>query len=676
MVERKIRRQVLVPITITFIVLTASFLFTSYRIRMEDYASSLRHRYERVQNILAGLIADRSKSMTSVLEFIADQKRFQDAMRAKDRDALLRHGSALLDRLFLRQQLTHFYFYDRRGKLVLRVYDPGNTAESPERYTKRQAMAEGAPASGLELGKAGTFTLRVVYPWKARGELIGYIELGQEIDHLLRELKAITEIDFLIALDKSRLERAAWEEGMRHMGRDADWELLRDKVLIDQTTPIPRAAAARLLAAGAAREKYGYAFDTGGRSFRARAFPLLDAEKRPVGDFVMLKDMTDQVLSFRVFFVQVVLFSGLLSAGLFVFSFRVLGRVDRRLEEARLKLHAEFEKQAETNRQLEVEIAERRKAEEDLISLNEHLEQRVLERTAELNAVNREIEAGRRALEAAYKDLQAQQATILQQDKMACIGQLAAGVAHDINNPIGFVAGNLEVLGKYWSNVAEFVALQSGALGACAPAEPLTRVEEARRKLKIDYILEDFNAVVAEALDGTDRVNRIVLNLKGFSRTDETEARMADLHECLDSTLGIVANELRHKADVKKDYGDLPRVYCRPQQLNQVFMNLLINAAQAIDRWGEITIRTRLLGERVSIVIRDTGSGISRENLSRIFDPFFTTKAAGVGTGLGLSIVYDIIKRHRGEVVVESELNKGTAFTILLPLRGPEPEHA
>ena len=674
MLEKKIRGRILIPLTLTFILLTTAFLYTSYRIRIEEYASDLSRRHQQVQKILGSLIADRIKSMTSVIEFIADQKRFQAAMRTKDRAALFEHGSALLERLFSGQQITHFYFYDRHGSLVLRVYQPENMTESSTRFTKQQAMMKGTPVSGLELGRVGTFTLRIVYPWRIDNELIGYIELGQEIDSILRELKTITEIDFLVFLDKSYLERGSWEAGMKMLGRKAAWDLLPDKVLIDQTVAVPASAAARLIAADSVHDKYGSTVEVDGRTYRAGSFPLLDAAQRAVGDFVMLRDMTDQIRSFNLFVFQVVAFSILFSGGLFVFSFRVLGRVDRRLHETRERLRQELEQQALTNRKLEVEIAERRRAEESLVGLNEHLEQRVQERTSELNTLNREIEASRKALEVAYKDLQAKQATILQQDKMACIGQLAAGVAHDINNPIGFVAGNLEVLRSYGSKILKFVKIQADALRAGATAEHLARAEESRRTLKVDHISDDFEAVIAEALEGADRVKRIVLNLNGFSRINETEARLADIHECLESTIAIVGNELRHKVVLKKDYGEIPALYCYPQQLNQVFMNLLINASHAIERLGEISIRTWADEKSVSISIGDTGCGIPPENLPRIFEPFFTTKESGIGTGLGLSIVHDIITKHGGEIAVESELNKGTVFTIRLPLRSPLPE--
>jgi signal transduction histidine kinase len=307
--------------------------------------------------------------------------------------------------------------------------------------------------------------------------------------------------------------------------------------------------------------------------------------------------------------------------------------------------------------------------------LNEHLELRVLDRTSELQQLNRQNEAGRSELEEAYRNLQTQQTTILQQDRMACIGQLAASVAHDINNPIGFVAGNLEVLKNYWGKLAAFVAIQQDSLRACATPELLSQVAERRQALKVDSLLEQYDSVLDESLEGTARVNRIVLNLKGFSRQDQKEARLANIHDCLESTLNIVMNELRYKADIIKEYGDIPPLLCYPQQLDQVFMNLLINASQAIEVWGKITIRTWADQDNIYVAIADTGCGISTENLPKLFEPFYTSKEVGVGTGLGLPIVRDIVKIHHGEITVESVPGSGSVFTVRLPL-GVSPQES
>ncbi|HEY6871890.1 MAG TPA: ATP-binding protein [Geobacteraceae bacterium] len=279
-----------------------------------------------------------------------------------------------------------------------------------------------------------------------------------------------------------------------------------------------------------------------------------------------------------------------------------------------------------------------------------------------------ELKKTAEALGLAYRELQQTQAQMLQKEKMASVGQLAAGVAHEINNPIGFISSNLSTLGKYMERLSEFIEAQAGALASLGAAQAEEELREHRRKLKIDYILGDVNALIAESLNGTERVRKIVQDMKSFSRADEGECREADINECLESTLNIVWNELKYKATLHRDFAEIPPVRCYPQQLEQVFMNLLVNAAQAIEKQGEVTISTRREGGAICVSVSDTGCGIPAERLDRIFEPFFTTKAVGEGTGLGLSICSDIVKKHNGEITVQSEEGKGTTFTVRIPL--------
>ena len=273
-----------------------------------------------------------------------------------------------------------------------------------------------------------------------------------------------------------------------------------------------------------------------------------------------------------------------------------------------------------------------------------------------------------RDLERANNELKQTQSQMLQQEKMASIGQLAAGVAHEINNPMGFISSNLGTLGKYTDKLSEFINIQSRALESIDDVQKAEELREARKRLKIDYILEDIRELIKESLDGADRVKKIVQDLKSFSRVDEAEYKMADINECIESTLNIVWNELKYKATVHKEYGDIPMTRCYPQQLNQVFMNLLVNASHAIEKQGEITIKTWNSGNTINVSISDTGCGIPEDKINRIFEPFFTTKEVGKGTGLGLSIAYDIIKKHNGEISVQSEVGRGTTFTVKIPV--------
>jgi two-component system, NtrC family, sensor kinase len=271
-------------------------------------------------------------------------------------------------------------------------------------------------------------------------------------------------------------------------------------------------------------------------------------------------------------------------------------------------------------------------------------------------------------LEKAYSELKSTQAKVVQQEKMASIGQLAAGVAHEINNPMGFISSNLGTLGKYLDRLDDFIRAQSELIEMVTGEGASTGLREKRRAMKIDYIMEDGVELIKESLEGAERVRTIVQNLKSFSRVDEAECKHADINECILSTVNIVWNELKYKASLIKELGDIPLTKCHPQQINQVIMNLLVNASHAIEKQGEITVRTWQENGSIFMTVSDTGCGMAPEVVNRIFEPFFTTKEVGKGTGLGLSITYDIVKSHNGEITVDSEPGKGTTFTVQLPV--------
>ena len=298
------------------------------------------------------------------------------------------------------------------------------------------------------------------------------------------------------------------------------------------------------------------------------------------------------------------------------------------------------------NRQLAEQLADKQRVMDQLSASND-----------ELRELNGKLAATRNQL--------------LQSDKMASIGQLAAGVAHEINNPIGYIHSNFGTLQSYVAQLFDMLGEYEDAETAIQAAGVAARLGAKRRDIDLAYLRTDIPQLMAESKEGLERVRRIVQDLKDFSHVDaQQEWQWFDLHHGIDSTLNIVANEVKYHADVIKEYGQIPDIECLSTQINQVVMNLIVNAAHAISPGrGQITLRTGGADGQVWFSVSDTGSGIAPENLSRIFDPFFTTKPVGKGTGLGLSVTYGIVQTHGGRIEVDSEVGRGTTFRVWLPVQ-------
>ena len=312
----------------------------------------------------------------------------------------------------------------------------------------------------------------------------------------------------------------------------------------------------------------------------------------------------------------------------------------------------------------------------DITETHQHNEE-IKNLNQELKNISSELMKKNAKLEKTLDNLERTQTQMLQSEKMASIGQLAAGVAHEINNPTGFVSSNLKTLGDYQQDMNDLIekyqelknslkALPEGQLPEKI-AELLDAVEETEEDVDISYIQEDVDELIGDCREGTERIKKIVEDLKHFAHPGEDRMKETDINSGIESTLNVVKNELKYKATVTKELGEVPIIFAYPQQLNQVFMNILVNAAQAIEKTGEIRIVTCEVDGMAEVRISDTGSGIKEENLHKIFDPFFTTKDVGKGTGLGMNIAYNIVNKHNGTIRVESEVGVGTTFIIRLP---------
>ena len=277
-----------------------------------------------------------------------------------------------------------------------------------------------------------------------------------------------------------------------------------------------------------------------------------------------------------------------------------------------------------------------------------------------------ELEDSNEALKQAYLDLQKAHEQLVQTEKMASLGQLVAGIAHEIKNPLNFIYGNTDFLREYTLRTQELVE-KLEALPSITPDDRL-RINEEKEAIRYDFIREDLRTLIEDLTEGTERINAIVSDLRIFSRMDAADATEIDVHALIDMSLNLLRNQYKDRVEVHKDYGGIPKIRGYAGKLNQVFMNLLSNAFYAVAEKGDVWIRTRAIQEAIEIEIEDSGVGIPKENQNRIFEPFFTTKPVGQGTGLGLSISYGVIEEHRGEIRVLSVPGKGTVFSIRLPI--------
>jgi signal transduction histidine kinase len=293
-----------------------------------------------------------------------------------------------------------------------------------------------------------------------------------------------------------------------------------------------------------------------------------------------------------------------------------------------------------------------------LQDLNRNLEAMVRDRTVEL-------ENSHEALKRAYFDLQSAQEQLVQTEKMASLGQLVAGIAHEIKNPLNFIYGNTGFLADYTQKLQ--ILVESFEKLPSISTEDRTQMSQMKEGIHYSFIKDDLKILIDNFTEGARRINTIVTDLRTFSRMDSDTIAEVDLHASLEMSLNLLRNQYKNRVEIHKEYGDIPKIHGYTGKLNQVFMNLLSNAFHAVQGNGDVWIRTRCRGNTVEVEIEDTGVGIPKENLSRIFEPFFTTKPVGQGTGLGLSISYGIIEQHQGRIHVTSVPQQGSAFVVSLP---------
>ena len=305
---------------------------------------------------------------------------------------------------------------------------------------------------------------------------------------------------------------------------------------------------------------------------------------------------------------------------------------------------------------------------EEILTQSEEIHQA----NEEIMATNDALESQKRELQDALENLKMTQSQLIQSEKMASVGVLTAGIAHELNNPINFVSGNVNPLQRDVKDLFSIIEKYEEIIKSKKLEEAFDEVNELKDNVDYTFVTKEIIDLLKGIEEGANRSGQIVKGLRSFSRLDNEKLEWHDIHEGIDSTLVLLDSKIKNSIQIRKEYGDLREIECLPGKINQVFMNILLNSIQAIEDDGEIFIQTISSEIAVKIIIKDTGKGMTPEVKTRIFEPFYTTKDVGQGTGLGLSITYGIIEQHKGDIDVISEPGKGTEFIISLPVRQPD----
>ena len=634
-----IRKAILLPLAFALLFLLAFSISGAYWLQRHQFDQNVHQQLNSVQQLFTTTLRNEAEHLNTFIDFVMNDPKVCNAFLAGDRQLLYENTRSIFRNIENRHHITHFYFHNLDKTCFLRVHKPASHDDVINRYTLQKAAAEGAVAYGIELGPFGTLTLRVVHPWVVDNKLIGYIELGREVEYIIPTMKAILGYDFFFLVNIRHLNRQMWQEGLKISGRQGRWEEIPRHVIIGKTMEaVPQEINNYINMPHAEKEKLIFKITEGDKKYRGGFSPLKVASGEEIGEIIALKDFTEDVDKQRVSTILVIGCMAVLGILFLLFYFHI-GRMEKRLikthdfltEEIEIRKKVEKELQqhkasleaavsqrtaelTETNRRLQIEISERKYAEENLQDAHDKLEERVAERSE--------------ALEKTYNQL-------LHAEKLSAIGKLSASIAHEFNNPIFGIRNVLDGL---------------------------------RKRLPLDEKNRD---LVNLAVKECDRVAKLTQDLQSFNRPTSGRMTLLDVHEAIEDMLLLVKKDFSQKKIRVKKYfaGDLPAIQAIADQIKQVMLNMLNNAGASMPaEGGVITITTGTQDGRVAIQIADTGVGIKPEDMDRIFEPFFSTKPAVKGTGLGLSVSYGIIKRHGGRIEVASSPEKGTTFTILLPI--------
>lgn len=695
------RMLILVPLSIVLLTLLGFSIFTLHWFQRNTIADSFNEKIISVNEMFHRILDEDAEKLNVIADFLKTDKNFQNAWLAKDREKLLRHAMPIYKNILSVNQITHFYFIGTDKICFLRAHKPDRYGDLIDRFTLKQASTENAPSYGIEMGPLGTFTLRVVHPWLMNGKTAGYIEVGEEIEHIAPRLKKIFGVDLFFAITKQYLDRTQWEAGMRMMERQSEWDQFSSFVVIDKTSekiPVQIGKCLDLFHPDNHANGVIYASESE-KKYRAKCIPLIDAGNQNVGNMIVVKDTTEEELSLKRSSLFLLFLSLLIGGSLIGFFYFYVGLIELKLKEMydHLRTEIEFRKSAEESA---TENAKKYKALFDhandsillididtgvLMDANKEAE-RLLGRSkneiigmhrSEIHAPDQEerykylfyasidshrvidFEAeilrqdgitipvrissnvlelqGKKIIQCLFRDISESkklESMVFQSEKLAAVGQLAAGVAHEINNPLGVIIGF---------------------------------VQSICRRIKPGDILEmPLKSIEREAIRCKDLVQDLLI----FSRVDKGGHYPLDMNKTIEDALNLITAKCKvSNVEIQtKLFPEIPHISGNSNQIQQVIINLANNAIDAMPNGGMLEISTEVKAQSwVYLKISDTGNGIPADIRSKIFEPFFTTKEVGKGTGLGLSLVYEIVKKHSGTIDLQSRPGF-TEFCLKFPV--------
>lgn len=630
--KEKIKVPVLIPLTLAIIAMLGGSIFSIVWLQRKNITKEVKTSLAGTRSFFYERIEEDALLLNGLIDFLKEDKQLKNAWLKKDRDELLEYAKPLFENIRSKYRVTHFYFHDLDGTCFLRVHKPSRYGDFIKRFTMDNASRQGKPSYGIELGPLGTFTLRTVHPWLIDGQLVGYMELGEEIEHITPKIKKVINSEIFIAIDKSYLNRAGWEEGMKMLGRAGHWDLLSNFAIIDYTLKeIPEKIARNMDLVHTTHEDLLLEMKIDGLNYYAGFVPLIDAGGRDVGDLIVIKDITEKRAALRLLSSILTFICIVVGIVLFVLFYLYIKRIE-------LKLTAAYS-------DLKAEIKHRKEAEKELRKANDEMDARVKERTAELAKTN----------ELLNKDIAKRKQ-----------------VEQELNTTNLDLASTVRKLEQLNREINHLVSITSHDLRE--PSRKISMFAQLLKNSLKDKLNDDEKENLEFVLDGANRMTQIVAGIRTYSELANSEFSLenTDLKEIVNhlekADLSAILKETGGTIEVPRF---MPKVKASPVLMRHLLKNLIANGIKYRNNQVKpnIEIRAKSTGEgKIRIEVQDNGIGIKEEFHEDIFKMFkcLHLQQEYRGIGIGLALCKKIMEKHDGEIGVESKLGEGATFWFTL----------